>query len=261
MTEPPRTTALPSRRGAMVILGLIAFGVLILGGLFLTPPAKAPPGPAGVPIGVPRRTLRFVCYDLARQHPANEPMIDAILALHPDYVLLHGVDEDDGVQIAEMLKMEGSFHPQLYQRLEHLAGRRGIWGNLILSRQSLYQGTPLGGPRGGYGALAKSIVDDRAFFVASIHLASSAQANSEAADLQQTWKNKGSPPLVAAVPLSDATPPQGLNFMNPVAGIQLSYQRIYVTGEWTVIASGLAPGSGKGTTPIWVDLGTSETGP
>ena len=81
----------------------------------------------------------------ARQHPGVDPMLAEIAKLQPDYVLLQGVNEDDSIEIAESLGMQHSFHPQLYQRSEHLAGRRGIWGKShILSAER--RCTPKGAP-------------------------------------------------------------------------------------------------------------------
>src|SRR5690349_19910358 len=109
MEQSLRARLKPSPSGALVVLGLIIFGLLILGGLYISPRATPPQPPAGAQRGVPARKLRFVSYDLARQHPRNDPFFAAIPKLEPDYVLLQGVNEDDAVEIAELLEMQHSF--------------------------------------------------------------------------------------------------------------------------------------------------------
>src|SRR5579862_2372553 len=94
----------PTRGGAIVVGGLVIFGALILGGLYLSPKAYPPPAP-DVPLGAPDRKLRFVSYDLGRQHPMKDPQFAAIMKLEPDYVLLQDVNEDDAIEIAELLNM------------------------------------------------------------------------------------------------------------------------------------------------------------
>jgi hypothetical protein len=248
----PRSRLLPTRGGAMVVVGLIVFGLIIVGGLYVTPRATPPQPPEHVAVGAPHHKLRFVSYDLARQPPANEPMLPVIVKLDPDYVLLQDVNEDDVVEIAQFFGMQHSYHPQLYQRSEHLAGKRGTWGNVILSRQSLYQGSPLGGIRGGFGAWAASIVDDRKFFVACVHFAAGDPGVAEAKTLQEIWKSRGSPPLVAAVLPSDPKPPGGMEFLQKAAGSNGVW--FYLTKEWTVVGQGEAPGAGRGLLPRWIDV-------
>jgi len=242
----------PSSRGAMVMLGLIVFGAIILGGLYLAPKGHAPIVPPNVPAGVPGRSLRFVCYDMARQHPQNDPLFAAIAGLRPDYVLLQDVEEDDAIQIAELLQMQRSFHPQLYQRSEHLAGRKGTWGNLILSRQDLYDGAPIGGIRGGFGATALSVVDGKQFRVACIHLAGGEMGGAETADLRKLAASQIGLPFVVTVLASDPAPPGGLSFLTRAAGSEGEW--MYTSGDWVVGAMGSASASGKGAAPMWVDL-------
>ena len=193
----------------------------------------------------------MVSYDLARQHPANDAMFAALLTLEPDYIFLQGVDEDDVPEIAQLLRMEPTFHPQLYQRSERLAGRRGTWGNLILSRQSLYLGSPLGGPRGGFGVWAESIVDGRGFFVVCAHFNTGAAGEAEAAELEQIWKSRGSPPMAVAVLPSDGKPPDALAFLPVVKGAGGEW--LYLTKEWTIGETGTIPGAGTGLAPRWFD--------
>ncbi|HET6250627.1 MAG TPA: hypothetical protein VFE47_23265 [Tepidisphaeraceae bacterium] len=248
-----RSSLKPSRQGALVVAGLLVFGLIILGGLYISPKAYPPGLPAGVPRGAAARTLRLVAYDLDRQQPTTDPMMAEIAKMKPDYLLLQGVNEDDSIEIAESLGMQQSFHPQLYQRSERLAGKKGIWGNLILSRQSLYEGAPLGGKRGGFGGWAVSVVDNHAFFVANLHLSPGDNAQKEAAEFQNIWKAAGSPPMVVAVLPSDAKPPvAALKFLTPAAGSNGEW--LYVTKDWTIADSGTISTSGKGLVPRWIDI-------
>jgi hypothetical protein len=240
----------------MVVVGLLLFGLLILGGLKFSPKGHAPTAPANVKLGVPARTLRFVAYDLARQPPGKDPLLAEIAKLNPDYLFLQGVNEDDSIEIAEMLGMQKSFHPQLYQRSEHLAGKKGIWGNLTLAKQSLYEGAPLGGIRGGFGGWAESVVDDHGFFVANLHLSPGDQGAAEAAEFEGICKSKGNPPMVVAVLASDAKPPAGLGFLSPVESPGGEY--FFVTRDWKVIATGTASVSGGGLVPRWIDVARAD---
>jgi endonuclease/exonuclease/phosphatase family metal-dependent hydrolase len=240
----------PSRGGALVVAGLIAFGAIILGGLYLSPAAKAPSPPADTPVGAPARKLRFVCYDLGRQHPESDPLFAAIGKLEPDYVFLQDIEEDDVIQAAELLEMQHTFHPQLYQRSEHLAGRRGTWGNLILSRQSLYSAAPIGGKRGGFGAWAVSVVDGKQFLVACMHFSPGELGAAEVAEWEQTRKERGSPPMVAAVIYSDPNPPGVMphfSALDPLA----NGQWFYLTADWVV--NGQMQAAGRGRAPVWID--------
>lgn len=234
------------------MVGLLVFGLIIVGGLYITPRATPPQPPSHVTIRVPQRKLRFVSYDLARQPPAKDAMLPAIKRLNPDYVMLTDVNEDDVVEIAQFLEMDHSYHPQLYQRSEHLGGKRATWGNVILSRQSMYQGSPLGGIRGGFGAWAASIVDDAEFFVACLHLAPKEEGAAEAKSMREIWTSRGSPPLVAAVMLSDATLPTGLEFFSDA--LKTGGIWFYFTKQWKIIDHGEAAGTAQGLRPQWVDV-------
>lgn len=247
----------PTRSGALVVLGLIAFGLLIVGGLYISPKAHPPEPPPNVPLGAPQRKLRMVTYDMARQHPANDAMFAELWKLEPDYIFLQGVNEDDVAEIAQLLRMEPSFHPQLYQRSERLAGSRGTWGNLILSRQSLYLGAPLGGKRGGFGAWAESIVDGSGFFVACIHLSAGPAGEAEAAEFEQVWKARRSPPMVAAVLPSDGKVPAALGFLPVATGAGGEW--LCLTQEWSIGEIGTVPGAGSGMAPRWFEVSKRST--
>ena len=235
----------PTRQGARVVAGLLIFGLIILGGLYISPKVHSPAAPLDVPFGVPARKLRIVAYDLARQHPQVDPMFARIASLSPDYLLLQGVNEDDSVEIAQSMQMEKSFHPQLYQRCQDIAGRKGTWGNLILSRNSLYEGAPIGEVRGGFGANAVSIVDGRKFFLADIHFAAGEKAAAEAETFRLTmeWALGRLPTILAVLP-SDPKPPTSLDFL-PVT-LSPGGEWFYLSADWTIQDSGTVPNAGTG---------------
>lgn len=239
-----------------MVLGLFVFGALILGGLFLAPIAKAPSAPIGLPLGVPAQSVRFVSYDLAHQHPANDPVFRDIDKLKSDAVLLQGVDEDDAVQVAELLGLQRSFHPQLYQRSEHLAGRRGTWGNLILSQHDLYGGSPLGGVRGGFGGWAACVIDGKEFFIADLHLAAGDEGMAEWTQFQQIWKSRGSPPLVVAVLLSGDLALASPDFQAARPGKAGPW--FFFTRDWRLNGQGQAATAGNGDWPTYVDLSAAH---
>jgi hypothetical protein len=162
------------------------------------------------------------------------------------------VDEDDAPEIVESLKLQQSFHPQLYQRSERLSGRKGTWGNLILSRQTLYEGAPLGGVRGGFGGQAVSIVDGHEFMIADLHLSPGEKGVAESAEFKKLWDDRKSPPLVIAVLASDPDPPDGFDFLIRAPGD--SGERFFVSKDWKIVATGTVPNAGSGLAPRWIDV-------
>ena len=242
----------PSPGGAAIVLGLFAFGAIVLGALFLSPKAHPPRLPADAKTGVPQRTLRFVSYDLAHQHPANDPVFRDIARLHADIIFLQGVDEDDALRVVEMLNFQSTFHPQLYQRSEFLAGKRGTWGNLILSPHAIYDGSSLGGVRGGFGAWASGVVDGCAFPVANLHLSAGDQGSAEWAEFQRIWKSRGSPPIVVAVLAGDDRAPAAGEFQ--IVRPAPSGPYFCFTHSWTLTGQGQAASAVTGDWPSYVEL-------
>ena len=155
--------------------------------------------------------------------------------------------------------MQHSFHPQLYQRSEHLAGRRGTWGNLLLSRQPLFEGAPLGGQRGGFGVWAISVVDGKKFYIACTRLAPGDAGKAEAAEFERLWKSRGSPPLIAAI--LDSDPHSAVHLDSLHRATKAGEEEFYLSGEWSLVNWGLAPGTGKGTVPVWIEVTRSDSTP
>lgn len=242
----------PSRGGALVVAGLMTFGAIILGGLYLSPASKAPAVPANTPFGAPLRKMRFVCYDLGRQHPRTDPSFATIEKFEPDYVFLQGVEEDDVMETAELLQMQQTFHPQLYQRSERLAGARGTWGNLILSKQPIFAAAPVGGKRGGFGVWAVSVVDGRQFAVACMRFSAGETGTAEVAEFGRAWKDRGSPPMIAAVIYSNGNPP-AVKLPFYAIDPRSNGEWFDYTVDWTVSGVDQAAGPGHGRSPVWID--------
>jgi endonuclease/exonuclease/phosphatase family metal-dependent hydrolase len=237
---------------------LIAFGLIILGGLYLSPAAKSPAVPANMPAGVPDRTLRFVCYDLGRQHLRTDPLFGSIAKFEPDYVFLQGIEEDDVVETAEALQMQATFHPQLYQRSERLSGKRGTWGNLILSKHPIFAAAPIGGMRGGFGVWAVSVVDGKQFSLACLHFSAGEAGAAEVAEFEQVWKGAGSPPMVAAAIYSDPNPNAGIAQFSAIDP-RSNGQWFHLTADWKVVASDQPDGPARGRLPVWIDATSAHT--
>ena len=223
-----------------------------MSGLYLSPRGHYRALPAGAVKEAPSRTLRFTTYNMARQHPGGDPMFARLARLSSDYLLLQGTEEDDALEVVERLQLQRNFHPQLFQRAERLAGQRGIWGNLIVARQELYAGAPIGGARGGFAVCAWSMVDGRAFLLVSAHLSPAPDADAEGRELKEKWQTLGRPPLVAGILPSDGALPPSLNFL-PVR-VTFNGQWIAATSEWAVSDQGAASSSGGGMAPVWADL-------
>ena len=241
----------PSKRGALLVLGIFVFGAIIMGGLYLTPRSRAPRAPAGLKYGIPDRPLRIVCYDLRRQPPHIDPMIAAVQRLNPDYLLVVDIEEDDAVQLAELMGMQQSFHPQLYQRSQNIAGKQATWGNCILSRYPLYEGSAIAGKAGVFGTWAISVVDGRAFVVGCCHFAGGDGSTAEWDALRQAWIARGSPPIIVAVLPAGGPAWQGVQIraLQPDQGESLIY-----TSSWQLSGTGAAQNSGAGGGPAWAEL-------
>jgi len=243
---------LPTRSGAIALLAIFVTGGVLLLGIRLTRHARPRTAPPGVPWGVPGRTLRIISHDLRRQNPQSDPMLAAMSRLNPDYVLLQDVEEDDVVPIAQLLGMQQSFHAELFQRSMNLVGRRVTYGNCIFSKHPLYEGAPLTGGQGPFGAWAVSVMDGRKFLVASVHFAPGERGIAEAHAMTQVWQARGAPPMVAGVLPSDTLPApirQDYAVITPVAG-----EWIVLTREWKSQGTPPASQPAGGSSRIWMDI-------
>src|SRR5205085_9949895 len=78
--------------------------------------------------------------------------------------LLERVEETEAVPIAEMMAMQGSYHPGLYQRSQNLGGRKSSFGTCILSRHPLYEGAPIKNRRGAiFATRGVGVIDENQF--------------------------------------------------------------------------------------------------
>lgn len=236
----------------MVLLGILVFGAVLLLGVYLSPHGKAPAAPASARWGVPARRLRIVMYDLRRQRAGEDPTFEQIAKLKPDYLLLQGVEEDDAVQIAVMLGMQQSFHPQLFQRSMNLAGRRATYGNCVLSRWPLYEGSPWIGQNGPFGARATSVLENRKVLMSAIHFAPGAAGLRERGDLLTQWRALGSPPMVLGIVTAGAPPSQALRELGTI--VPVGDEKLVLAGGWSIVKDATAPATSRPANPAWVDI-------
>src|SRR4051812_27238616 len=167
-----------SIRGMLLVLGILLLGGAVLGGLFLAPRPHAPPTPPGIETGLPLRDLRFVSYNILHCQRGLDRIAAEIKKLEPDFVFLQEVEFADAAQLAQALGMEANYYPQLYYTSVNLAGPRATWGNLILSKHPLYAADTIPNPGGGsFGVWADTVVDNKRFVVANVHLSATWNAN------------------------------------------------------------------------------------
>jgi endonuclease/exonuclease/phosphatase family metal-dependent hydrolase len=232
-----------SIRGMLLVLGIFLLGGAVLGGLFLAPRPHAPPTPPGVESGLPLRNLRFVSYNILHNQRGLDRVAGEIKKLEPDFVFLQEVESADAAQLAQALGMEANYYPQLYHTSENLAGQRASWGNLILSKYSLYAAESIPNPGGGsFGVWSDAVVDGKRFVVANVHLSATWNANPihikqsgmnramELTNLRNAWKARGSPPIIVGGDFNQI--PTGNNY-------------VQMTQDWTDALAALGK---KGTT-------------
>jgi endonuclease/exonuclease/phosphatase family metal-dependent hydrolase len=237
------------------VAAIFAFGAIVFCGLFFAPKAGPPAVPGEARWGVPERKLRFVTWDLRRRHPGAGNALDIVRQLQPDYVLLQGIEEEDVIPLAEVMGMQHSYHPQLYQRAKNFSGRKADWGAVVLSKYPLYEGRGIPGPEGVSGAWAVSVVDGRKFVVAAAHLAAGEQGQQEAAALREAWEKRQSPPMVLALlPADGNVSPK----IQPIAtGAETDGQWLLFTPGWSASAVAV-PAPGDGPVPLAAEGSAAE---
>lgn len=208
MTDPiansPSKRSAASHRGRWTIAAIFAVAFAVLAGLYVAPRDRSPAVPAGLIAGWPDRPVTFVVLDAGPLGPRPELVAEAVLraaanagrgggsgdgvlasggpAVAADVVLLIDVEASMVPPVAEALKMQGSFHPQLYQRARR--GRANVGpppGVCLLSRLGLYAGAPVrkgGGPGEAptVGVTATAGVDGRRFDVTCLDVRQNADA-------------------------------------------------------------------------------------
>jgi endonuclease/exonuclease/phosphatase family metal-dependent hydrolase len=160
----------------------------------------------------------------------------------------------------------------------------------ILSRHRLYDGRPLHTPDGHtFGLWAFTIVDDRRFAIAGVHLHPTSAADPrhvvETADarhrqletIDHVWRDSGCPPLVIAGDFNQpaigdnyALMTQHFNDTLHVLGqagttfgrklLQLRIDYLLATPHWEPLRGGVIPGRASDHRPVWVDLKPAPAG-
>lgn len=188
--------------GALTVVVVFAFGLVLLWGLFRAPRAHAPASP-DVPWGVPSRPLRVVCLDLGLWTSNFMDAAEFVEPLRADFVLAQRVPGDAVLPLAERLRMQRTFYPQNYARIGPDDGAAGC---LVLSPHPLYEAGPLHGGAARtppLGVWAIGLLDGRRFALVSADAGPRLEgpgvpALATAAALDRRWSSLGAPPVLAA---------------------------------------------------------------
>jgi endonuclease/exonuclease/phosphatase family metal-dependent hydrolase len=222
-----------------------AFLVCFCGGFFALLYANRNyhrPLPASAVWSPPEKAIRIVSCNVRRNQATIDKVFDDIRKLEPDIVLLQEVEKTQLSQMTEALQTL----PAIYHASENIAGQRTGWGNAILSRYPLYEGSSVGHREGGsFGVWATAVVGNAKFKVASIYLA---PAGHDLRQLVQGWEGAGAPPIVLG----------GIVNQQPTThpwaeGIHVKHDRdttILISSEWKLIEGG-----GSDDQPIWIQAG------
>jgi endonuclease/exonuclease/phosphatase family metal-dependent hydrolase len=200
------------------------------------------PPPASAVWSPPEKAIRVVSCNLRRSQAEIDKVFDEIRKLEPDIVLLQGVDKTQLSQMTELLQTL----PAIYHASENLGGQRASWGNAILSRYPLYEGSTVPRPTSGsYGVWATAVVGNTKFKIASTYLVT---AGGELSQLAQAWQEVGSPPIVIGGVFNQ--PPTTQPWTNAMRTRTLNDATFLISREWKPIATG-----GTGDQPIWIQAG------
>jgi hypothetical protein len=240
----------------------VAFVGVILLGLFLVPSAQSPGAPAEATSQVPNVRLRFVSCDVNRRHLQAEPVIAEIRRLDPDYLLLQNVYPQDVAPIAEAMGMQKWYQPGLFQSSANPDGLPALWGNCVLSKQQIFEGSSVEG--GGTAAWAISVVAGKKFLVGSIHLKPAGGSSLESQQLISAWQKKESEPMVIGGLFSgelanDDLVQRGSGLFDALSAFVSTdaarRPRIFLSPGWSCIRGGVI--EGFDLAPAWIDASSS----
>ena len=277
--------ARPRRRlfvAAVVVLLIGAAAWHVYRALRPAGPAPLPPAPAGVVVGVPERQLRFAAYNVYRNYRGMDRTVGEVRKLNPppDFLLLSEIEYDHVRPMAEALGMTHTYYP----RLPDIRGQPRWPDVAILSKHPLHDGRPLYTQDGHtFGLLAFTVVDDRKFAVAGVHLhptwlmdprhvVETAQArHRQLGRIDAVWREIGTPPLVIAGDFNQmamgenyalmtrdwtdtlgALGQTGSTFGRKLLQARIDY--VLASREWEPIAGGVIVGTASDHRPVWVDL-------
>ncbi len=173
--------------------------------LFFHVPRSATPVPAEATLGVPDKPIRITSYNILHNRRGRDAVIHQIRLTKPDFVLLEELDGDDLREMSKQLGMDYQF----YYPSENLDGEHATWGNAILARHPLYDARSIPNPGGGsFGVWAWSVIDNKKFMIACVHLSATWNANpkhiaessnnryKEITNLKKAWKALNKPPII-----------------------------------------------------------------
>jgi endonuclease/exonuclease/phosphatase family metal-dependent hydrolase len=221
-----------------------AFLVCFCGGFFALLYANRNyhrPPPASAIWSPPEKTIRVVSCNVRRNQATIDKVFDDIRKLEPDIVLLQEVEKSQLSQMTDALQTL----PAIYHASENLSRRRESWGNAILSRHPLYEGSSVPQSGDSLGVWATVVVGNAKFKVASIHLA---PAGRDLTQLVQSWQEIGAPPIVLGGVVNQQ--PSTHPWSEPLPPNYTKDTTILISKEWKPIESG-----GMGDQPIWIQAG------
>ena len=275
------------RRSAVLVLFVVAAVALLIGATlwrFTAGRLAYAPAPASAVLGVPDRPLRVVSYNILHNHRGVDGIIREIERLRPDFVLLQEVESRDVDEMARRLGMSTAHEGRVYYASQNLGGRRASWGNSILSKHPLYEAQSIPNPGGGsFGVWAVSVVEDRKFHVACVHLSATWKASpthmqqqadhrhKELTNLVRAWDAMKRPPIVVGGDFNQL--PLGNNYFvmtehwtDALASIKRTdntfkagllrtrIDYLLVSREWTVCDGGVVTSDASDHRPAWVQL-------
>jgi len=228
----------PTRSGLLAIGAMAAMGALLLVLLYLAPrfSRRAP----NVPWGAPPAPIRVTIVDVQRIRGGITAAEDEVRRINPALVLLQGIDGLAGEAMAARLGFDSRGGVAFYPA-QNLAGPNSPAGNMILSRDRMYEVRSMPNRGGSFGVWAVVVSQNMKYYVACAALSPGdathgAQPHPEVATLLRAWSQLNSPPMLLGLRAESMTP-----------------------ADWGLLASaGLARTNASGTATAPADAPTSR---
>lgn len=191
------------RSGMFVCIGMLALGALMYFGLELALRQlhQVPDVPAGIPSG----GIRVWVADIKNDPQAMKIAGDAMSSGGAEFFLAQGMPLNDLDATARNLGMNGPENPPTFSASENAELSARIWGNAILSRQTLFEGRTIPNAGGGsMGVWGWMIIDGKRFLLASVQFQAGPGPLNEIAredemkHLRADWLARDQPPMIAA---------------------------------------------------------------
>lgn len=198
----------PTRSGLLAIGTMAAMGALLLVLLYLAPrfSRRAP----GVPWGAPPAPIRVLIVDMQRISGGINAAADEIRRINPALVLLLGIDGLAGESMAARLGFASGEGVAFYPA-QNLAGPNSPAGNMILSRNSMYEVRSMPNRGGSFGVWAVVVAENLKYYVACAGMSPEAaprgaQPHPEVETLLRAWSQLNSPPMLLGLGAKSMTP-------------------------------------------------------